>query len=419
MLSCEKKDSAPEGFVLLPAGPELFDDLDATIDAAKQYVILKSFLWRNDAAGQRMARSLYAAAERGCKILILKDRIGAFFEFAEGNGQSFFHDTPQDDPLFDSHSLQTVYAQARAVGRFYKNSPGTAVPNPLRNDFIEHPNITVIDDFKLYDHSKVIIVDGQTAYLGGVGFGEEFMEPQNHWIDFMLKISGPVQCAEFILVVGGLPSYHQDTDTEFYSGEMNGHLLKFIAGAEEQLDIEMAFLGNPQFIDAIAKRVAAGVRTQIYMPATASSHNFRNLHFIRKLMDETADRRELLSVHTLPKMVHTKLLMRDSREVFFGSANLSSDSNVLYETNMRSASVDLFAAFQKALAEHHAVSAHMESPPKWRDFLVRWSCEYFAVKNQKLAMRLRRKQVEKIRRACQQEICLLLNLPCRIPGHLP
>ena len=64
--------------------------MEGVIAEAKDFILIKQFLWRNDETGRRVAESLFEAMERGVKVYIHKDRIGAFHEYGERTGQSFF-----------------------------------------------------------------------------------------------------------------------------------------------------------------------------------------------------------------------------------------------------------------------------------------------------------------------------------------
>ena len=174
---------------VLAAGSEFFDDLINEINRATKNIYIRSFLWRNDLTGIKVAETLLNAADRGVCVHITKDRIGAFFEYAEGNGQSFFHDNPSGDPLFSNHSTKTVAYQARAMAKLYGRTPRAPQRNDLLHKFRSHKNIHVIDSFKLYDHSKVIVIDECLSYVGGIGFGDEFNSGQESWIDFMFKLT--------------------------------------------------------------------------------------------------------------------------------------------------------------------------------------------------------------------------------------
>ena len=45
------------------------------------------------------------------------------------------------------------------------------------------------------DHRKLLLIDGELAFVGGAGITDEFMQlhhPENNWHEVMLKIEGPV-----------------------------------------------------------------------------------------------------------------------------------------------------------------------------------------------------------------------------------
>ena len=90
------------------------EEIKKEIRKAKHSILIKAFLWRDDKVGNEIAREIKKAANRDVKVLILKDRIGAFFEFAEGSFKSFFHNKSE---------LKTVYLQAKLMRKFYNKKP--------------------------------------------------------------------------------------------------------------------------------------------------------------------------------------------------------------------------------------------------------------------------------------------------------
>lgn len=385
---------------VFPSGPEFFDDLLNELSRAKNFIVIKSFLWRNDRTGQKIAEGLMQAAERGVRVLIVKDRMGAFFEYSEAEGQSFFHNNPQkDSPYYGTHSLRSIYAQSRAMAYFYGNRPRQIEANPLAEEMRSHPQIEVIDQFKLYDHSKVVAIDGEVSYLGGIGFADEFCsEDDECWVDFMLKISDAELSQALIAAISG------EEGAPFHAGCMHQNILNFVRETRVLLQIEMAFLGEPGHINALTEMMFSGASTQLFIPQKASSHNFRNHHFVKRLMRQVRNVRERLSVFLVPAMTHSKLLIRDDEAVFFGSANLSMDPNVMSETNIEVVDPKLAAQFRLALQEHREVARELEKSMPWHKILLQSRLEYLAIKIQKIMALFRRKQISQARKLCQSRI---------------
>lgn len=74
-------------------GKEAFDYLNNyVIPQAKKTIDIQMFIWRDDVIGRKIADSIFEAANRGVKVKIYKDSLGAIFELAEENKKSLFHD---------------------------------------------------------------------------------------------------------------------------------------------------------------------------------------------------------------------------------------------------------------------------------------------------------------------------------------
>lgn len=384
-------------FTLLESGDEFFGDLLKELESARESVLIKQFLWRNDATGQKVAKSLLACLARGVKVSIIKDRIGAIYEYGESVGQSFFHDDPLHDSFFEPHSLATLYFQSHFLfSKFYKNSVSKQVKNPLRAALVNHPLSTVMDSYKLYDHSKVVIIDGRLAYLGGIGFADEFNDGEDRWLDYMLKITDgacvrkllKVLAGEKIAVKGGLENrFHID-----------GHdrVLEIIREAEKELVIEMPFWGNTDYLNALAGAAKKGVNVYLHLSRKAPSHHYRNLHFLKTLI-RRAGNTTTLHVSMSPRIIHGKCIVSDGKLALFGSHNLHMDSSVLREITLESTDQGLVSQLRKRLMRNIAESHCFLSTPSWAEIIFPSRLEYFSIKLQTFFRRLRSREIERAR----------------------
>src|SRR5258705_4606773 len=135
---------------VLGSGDVAFQAIVERIRNARRAVEIRAFLWRDDDAGSRFGDAVLAAADRGAKVIIHKDKIAAVYEYTGGNKQSFFH--KRVDPIrgFQAWFLGAVY---RAPGSFKQK------PNLLSQSILSHSNITVEHMRKRFDHSKLYIID--------------------------------------------------------------------------------------------------------------------------------------------------------------------------------------------------------------------------------------------------------------------
>lgn len=142
---------------LLVDGEAAFDSLFAGIDAAQSYILIQFFIVRNDELGRRLKTHLVKAARRKVRVYFLYDEIG-------------------------SHQLSDGYLKdLRNVGievSAFHSSRG------WRNRF----------QLNFRNHRKILVVDGQQGWLGGLNVGVEYLgQSKRHgaWRDTHLKLMGP------------------------------------------------------------------------------------------------------------------------------------------------------------------------------------------------------------------------------------
>jgi len=100
---------------LLVDGKEAFERVIDRIKNAKRHIRINMFIWRDDRIGDAIAAELLLAADRGIRVELTKDLLGAVFEKSEENKQSFFH----------KRLSWRTYLKEWAVGTFY-GTPGEA-----------------------------------------------------------------------------------------------------------------------------------------------------------------------------------------------------------------------------------------------------------------------------------------------------
>lgn len=383
MASCLSDVRSPDGassskttdpYTVLSSGPEFFGDFINGVRNAKKYIFVNMFLWRNDASGSTAAAELFNAAERGVQVYIAKDRIGAFFEYGESDGQSFWHDTPQNEPLFGTHSARSMLLQSKMFAGFYGNQPTEQRPNPLADQLRNHPNVTVIDGGKTYDHSKAIIIDGDSAYLGGAGLSDEFCAEQP-WLDFMMKIENAHDVENLMhAMVGESPTH--DSELLFATDDLKAanseslfdDMLSFIRNTKESLTVVMPFLGSVPCIQALGDVIRSGRSVQMVTSKEASSNRYRNPHFLKRLIRECRGSLQHLELILTDRVTHGKLLLRDDA-VRLGSQNMVMGDNnmkrVVDETVVQTELGSLVEAFRVNLESQLAT---MESSTHASDF---------------------------------------------------
>ncbi|MFI4875228.1 MAG: cardiolipin synthase [Blastopirellula sp. JB062] len=142
---------------LLIDGQATFDAIFAAIDAAEKYVLVQFYILRDDQLGQALQERLLARAAAGVRVYVLYDEIGSY-----GLSRQYVQ------RLRDAGVKIAPFHTTKGRGnRFQLN---------FRN------------------HRKVVVVDGQTAYVGGHNVGDEYMgrDPAiGPWRDTHVEVRGP------------------------------------------------------------------------------------------------------------------------------------------------------------------------------------------------------------------------------------
>ena len=135
---------------LLVDGAETYDTMIRAIDSAQSYVLVQFYIVRDDAIGRRMRDALVAKARSGVRVFFLYDEIGSI-------------KMPQS-------YLEVMRKEAIEVSGF-KTTKGRS--NRFQINF--------------RNHRKLLVVDGQTGFIGGNNLGEEYLV----YRDTHLRIEGP------------------------------------------------------------------------------------------------------------------------------------------------------------------------------------------------------------------------------------
>lgn len=149
------------GLKLLRDGVEAFPAMLQAIQLARRWVRLETYMFVDDAVGHVFGRALAEAAERGVRVTVLYDWLGSW-----STRRSFFR--ALNERGVDVRPFKPLSLQGR-LGRLIRR-----------------------------DHRKILIVDGEVAFVGGVNIAAHWAprrpsEPLNGdgWRDDVLRIEGP------------------------------------------------------------------------------------------------------------------------------------------------------------------------------------------------------------------------------------
>lgn len=317
---------------LLKSGEEKFDDLFTAIRKAKHYIHLEYFNFRNDSIAALLFAELDKKVQDGVKVRAMFDAFGNW---------------SNNKPLKKKH-LKELAKRGIEIVKF----------DPL--------NFPFIGDFMSRDHRKIVIIDGQTAYTGGMNVADYYIEGLpafGDWRDMHMRIEGPAvdELQRIFLTMWEKATDERLTDSIYYFPPKTDKLhlpgtvddvtigivdrvprkspklmreayAHAILAAEEKIE-----LINPYFVPtrtvrrALKKAAKKGVDVQVMVsvkgdiPITpdASMHVARQLHKCGATIYQFEG-----GFH------HSKIMMVDDKFCTVGSTNLNSRSlRYDYEVN--------------------------------------------------------------------------------------
>ncbi len=133
------------------SGREAFDAFEQAVRQAQEHIHFEFYIWQRDDVGRRFRDLLAEKAREGVEVRVLYDAVGG-----APVKRGFM------DPLIE------------AGGKVEAFLPVVLFERQLRVNF--------------RNHRKIIVVDGDVGFTGGVNIGEEYTD----WLDLAFRLEGPV-----------------------------------------------------------------------------------------------------------------------------------------------------------------------------------------------------------------------------------
>lgn len=142
---------------LLMDGQQTYAAMLSAIANAQDYILLQSYIINDDDAGNDFKQALIERAQRGVRVYLLYDEIGS-----KHISRSY---------------IQCLRQQGIQVSAFHTTKGrGNRFQVNFRN------------------HRKILVVDGETAFVGGLNIGNEYLgkDPKlSPWRDTHMQVAGP------------------------------------------------------------------------------------------------------------------------------------------------------------------------------------------------------------------------------------
>lgn len=290
-------------------GTDAVEAMLGAIDAAREEVLLEVYIFRDDATGRAFHKALLRAAARGATVRVLADAFGSL------------------------ETSDSFWGSMRAGGIEVR------IFHPLLAHFLDQP---------FRDHRKILVVDRQIAFTGGMNVGEEYGSWRQRarsrvhtWRDTQVRVEGPtawdlaVVFGEGWARAGGtpfrLPSLTpvEGPGTKVLSlasrpgrgaDEKASVLTAAVAAAKRTVWITNSYFApKPRAVRVLEAAVDRGVDVRLLLPGTTDAPLVRHAghgHFGQLLHCGAR------IFEYQPAMLHAKTLVVDEFVSVVGSTNL-------------------------------------------------------------------------------------------------
>ena len=319
-------------FHLLSASEQYFERMLQAIEASSAYVLLEMYLVESGIITGRFVEALGRAARRGVRVCVVFDGFGSL-KLASG--------------------YRRTLTEAAVELRTF---------NPIRLR-------TRLQNF-LRDHRKLLLVDGVTAFVGGVGLTDEFAlpgRPGQPWRDLMVEITGPVVAdwqrafartwcrtgaqlglpdpAPCPAVADGADGRVALSEARERSMLANGVVRRIDAARSRAWIMSAYFVPSRRFRKALRRAARRGVDVRLLVPGPLTDHPWVRQaarRYYGKML-----RNGVRIFEYQPRMLHAKMIVCDDW-VSIGSSNLDRWS---FKWNLEANQEVQNAAFAAAAAE--------------------------------------------------------------------
>lgn len=361
---------------LLMSGQEKFDDMFCAIRQARSSVHLEYFNFRNDSIASLLFDLLAEKAKEGVEVRALFDGFGN-----DSNNQ----------PLLKKH-IKAIRKRGIEIYEF----------DPIRFPWINHVFHR--------DHRKIVVIDGQIAYTGGMNVADYYINgtPQvGEWRDMHCRIDGDevntlqaiflriwnktarqnVHGAKYFRGIRGGYYFHDlKHDTCCTAGhKMVGIInreprtsnkiirqfyINAINDAKDSIKLVNPYLTlTGKLKRALKRAVKRGVKVEVMVSAKSDipltpDCVFYNVH---KLMKHGVD----VYIYE-PGFHHTKIIMVDGLFCTVGSANLNSRS-LRFDYEENAVIIDPCTTAELShMFDHDKTRSFKLTPEKWKEFRTGW-----------------------------------------------
>lgn len=338
-------------------GEHKFPGVMETIRAARHHIHLEYYIYECDEIGMAIIEALILKAREGVEVRFIYDDFGS--------------------PSINSALEKRMKAAGIEVMPFHK---------------IKY--YLLANRFNYRNHRKILIVDGHTAFVGGINVSDKYINPENpgrehlYWRDTHLRIQGTgMYYLQYLfltdwnfcgdnrlepneLYFADIPECHNNCYVQIAAGGPDSllptilySLMQAINLAEQEVLITTPyFIPGDSMLDAICMAAMSGVKVKLLVPEKGDSRivSAANRSYFSKLLQAGAE------VYLYQKgFVHAKTLVSDRKLSIVGTANMDLRSFELnFEVNAVVYDEEIAAQLRKQFFEDLQHSIKID-PEQW------------------------------------------------------
>jgi cardiolipin synthase A/B len=299
-------------FEVLANGDKIFPAMLAAINGARRRISFETYIYDTGQIASQFTKALEEAARRGVKVNVVVDAVGA--------------------SSMEKEHLERLRQAGCHVAQF--NSPAWYS----------------IEEINYRTHRKILVIDGEIAFTGGVGVADHWLgnaDSKEHWRDTQVQVRGPIvrmmEAAfyENFLEADGTMAPILDppppplgvqgealvvrSSPSGGSNDLKRLYLLAIAAAKRTIDITTPyFVTDESTLWSLEDAVGRGVKIRILMEGDLT--DAMPVKYASRRMYERLLRQGIELHEYQPTMMHTKALVVDGIWSIFGSANFDNRS---------------------------------------------------------------------------------------------
>jgi cardiolipin synthase len=334
-------------FTVLTNGDQLFPAMLAAVRGAKRRISFETYIYKKGQMADEFTRAFEEAARRGVRVNLVIDAVG-------GSG-------------IDADHVSRLEGAGCRLATF--NTPAWYS----------------LEELNYRTHRKILVVDGEVAFTGGVGIDDQWMgnaQDKEHWRDTMVQVGGPLArlmeggfYENFAEAAGEVtpeldpPAAPLDAEGASFvvrssptggSNDLKRLYLLGLGSARQTVDITTPyFVTDESSRWSVEDAVRRGVKVRLLLEGDitdAMPVKYASREHYEELLEMGVEIYEYQ-----PTMMHTKTFVVDGVWSMFGSANFDNRSLELNdELNVAVASRDLAARLVSDFEKDLKVSRRLE-----------------------------------------------------------